>query len=496
MTELVCQTCGARPFGLLEVFKEGDICGKKCKGYLVDVAPTIIVEEENETAMPLPVLSVPSLFESENAVREVLGDRPPTNRELAVSKAQTVLVKDQAGKQVYQEELDEIRSLFADLGSIHRPERGFPDMAKARDKHKGQFFTSPIVGELIWALVQPPENSRVLESCIGSGNLIADPSSCYVTGIDVDKEAVTVARALLGSEHCIIHDEMQHHQFRGQFDLVLGNPPYSVSIRDRAQLWSHSVGWDGWGRAEIVWLEQAALAVRDEGTVVAILPVGMYDVFTPKFARWLDSKLYLVAEVILPKDEAHVFSKWPVSLYFWQRQDYHDPHPLTFEIKSLGDALTSVQEDKHLCYLWNYFHTGAIHSYDRPVVIKSWHKEEKIARTLELSEEGEDVVSLRISNGGLLLVPHSVMAQAILNLIQLEMGNRFDHKREIHLWLWEELLHEPPLLAIGKITRMFYTYGVGFEVESASLSWLKKRYRWWRRQVFKIPRVILQVGES
>jgi hypothetical protein len=72
----------------------------------------------------------------------------------------------------------------------------------------------------------------------------------------VDRDAVTVARALLGDARYLVVDEFQHHRLDGQFELVLGNPPYSLRLRDRRRFWQ-PVGWDAWGRAEALWLEQA-----------------------------------------------------------------------------------------------------------------------------------------------------------------------------------------------------------------------------------------------
>ncbi len=508
---LRCSKCGNVALGFAS---EGDRCfsGKgrnRCNGLLLafEDAP-----QKKPVEVPAPTVpeqpAVPVLVEVEShALPEANGyhdvdelvdaapvslDGPLADRRAAVKLARQVMEDRKAGKVPSAETLETIRSLFRDLGSIYRPERGFPDMARAREKHRGQFFTSTAVGRLIWDLACPPDGVRVLESSIGSANLIPYPDRCFVTGIDVDRESVIVSRALLGPNHCVIVDELQHHKFREQFDVVVGNPPYSVSVRDRAKLWARSVGWDGWGRAELVWLEQAALAVTKPGLVAAVLPVGVYETMTPRFVDWLEGHMHLVAEVILPRREAHVFSQWPVSLYLWVAGAPRS-ETITLECPSLSGWLDSPEAQDLRGRLGRLLEGLCPKKHEGPLVIRPYQPvKEKRAGDAVLPEAEVDHVLVRVVNGRLKLVPNGLGAQAKLALIRLEMGERYDRKQEKHIWEWDELLQGPALLSIGKVMYRLWLYGVGADVDGPSRRWLVRRHKWFKRQVANVPRWVFR----
>ncbi|MGQ9573579.1 MAG: hypothetical protein ACUVV3_10445, partial [Dehalococcoidia bacterium] len=349
---LVCERCGQAAMGL---WADGDPCpNRRCGGRLAaQGAPSILGPAEApdgnghdgvgaalEATVPLLVPLPPSRdgegeTETPEAAEEPLlpppdGD-PLAGRVYAVRLARQVVERRRRGEGVEHEVLAEIRRRFVDLGAIYRPPSGVFNIQRAREQHRGQFFSNPAIGRLLFRLLQPPQGARVLESCVGIGNLIAEPDRVRVTGIDVDRDAVTVARALLGDRHCLVVDEFQHHRFDGQFALVLGNPPYSLRLRDRRRLWQH-VGWDGWGRAEALWLEQAFLAVARPGVVAAVLPANALEALEPTVVRWVEGKGRLLARIDLPA-EAHASSDWPTALFVWvvgtefDGPAYHDRAP-------------------------------------------------------------------------------------------------------------------------------------------------------------------------
>lgn len=486
-----CNQCGSVPFW----GQVGQVCSqKRCKGLLVkedqDVEVSAVPENlpddgSGDDSSLLPEEVAAPHGEAAGVWRDEEG---LALRSKAVRLAKQVLEKEQQGEDASEDELTDILHHFVDLGSVYRPARGFPDMARARDQHKGQFFSHPLVGELIWALLKVPAGCRVLESCIGSANLIGDPSSCFVTGIDSDRDAVVVARALLGRGHLVIADELQHHQFREQFGLVVSNPPYSVRVRDRAKLWGWSVGWDGWGNAEQVWLEQAALAVEPGGFVAALLPVGFQEMLSDQFKERLTTKLSLVAEILLPRDEAHVFSTWPVSLYLW----YAGPlswSSTVIECHSIQDWLQKARADQNvvpgLAPLLNW----PEQQHQGPVAVKAWRPVQEKQRTIE-HLAAEEFVVVRVADGKLRLVPSGVQAAAKMKLLRLEWGNRYDRKLEEHLWHWDELVAQAPLRSIGPVMGLLKNAGLEVRVEAQAKTWLKRRARWYRRQMVRFPRWI------
>jgi hypothetical protein len=258
---LVCERCGQAAMGL---WADGDPCpNRRCGGRLTTQTQAggtcrdVVCPDGDghdgvgaalEATVPLLVSLPPSRdgeaeTETPDAAEEPL--LPPPDHDLlagrayAVRLARQVVERRRRGEAVEPEVLAEIRSRFVDLGAIYRPPSGVFNIQRAREQHRGQFFSDPAIGRLLFRLLQPPQGARVLKSCIGIGNLIAEPDRVRVTGIDVDRDAMTVARALLSDGHCLIVDEFQHHRFDGQFELMLGNPPYSLRLRDRRRLWQH-----------------------------------------------------------------------------------------------------------------------------------------------------------------------------------------------------------------------------------------------------------------
>ena len=512
-TLLVCERCGQAAMGL---WADGNACpNRRCDGRLVAQAG---VDGHNDAGTGLeatvPVVKVtPSSRDSEGE-RETLGAppeiddvlRPPPDHDLvacrayAVRLARQVVERRRRGEAIEPDVLAEIRCRFVDLGAIHRPPSGLFNIQRAREQHRGQFFSNPAVGRLLFRLLDPPEGARVLESCVGIGNLIAEPERVRVTGTDVDRDAVTVARALLGNGHCLVTDEFQHHRFDARFELVLGNPPYSLRLRDRRRLWRH-VGWDGWGRAEALWLEQAFLAVTRPGVVAAVLPANALETLEPTVVRWIEGKGRLAACVDLPTD-AHASSDWPTALFAWVVGTEFDGPTYRDRLATLDDkAIASLlgrwpanQGDVLLACrsAWReWVEQRHLAGDDGPVVIQPWtppSRQERKQRADDLPLMEGDVVVARVANGRMRLVPNGWAAQAKLALLDEETGTRYDRKREVHISLWRELVERPPLLGLEEVTERLHCYGMEVAIDGQSERWLDRQRRWYERQVAPLSR--------
>ncbi len=514
-TLLVCERCGQAAMGL---WADGNACpNRRCDGRLVAQAG---VHGHNgagtglEATVPLVEATPPSLdgegeaealdASPEPEVDDVL--LPPPDHDLvagrayAVRLARQVVERRRRGEAIESNVLAEIRRRFVDLGAIHRPPSGLFNIQRAREQHRGQFFSNPAIGRLLVQLLDPPEGARVLESCIGIGNLIAEPERVRVTGTDVDRDAVTVARALLGAGHCLVADEFQHHRFDAQFELVLGNPPYSLRLRDRRRLWQH-VGWDGWGRAEALWLEQAFLAVTRPGVVAAVLPANALETLEPTVVRWIEGKGRLASCVDLPTG-AHASSDWPTALFVWVVATDFDGPTYRDRLTTLDDdAVASLlarwpadQGDVLLaCQLaWRArVEQRRLAGNDRPVVVQPWtppSREERRQRAEDLPLVERDVVLACVANGRMLLVPNGWAAQAKLALLDEEMCSRYDRKREVHISLWRELVERPPLLGLEEVTERLHCYGMEVAIDGQTERWLDRQRRWYERQMAPLSR--------
>jgi hypothetical protein len=524
---LVCDHCGQTAMGL---WADGDPCpNRHCRGLLTAQtqpevrrgAPTRPGEDGHdgsgdvlETTAPLLAGAPPPTDgegedETLDAGPELEVEElvlPPPDHDLlagrayAVRLARQVVERRRRGEAIEPGVLAEIRRRFVDLGAIYRPPSGVFNIQRAREQHRGQFFSNPAIGRLLFRLLEPAEGARVLESCVGIGNLIAEPDCVRVTGIDVDRDAVTVARALLGDGHCLVVDEFQHHRFDGQFELVLGNPPYSLRLRDRRRLWQH-VGWDGWGRAEALWLEQAFLAVARPGVVAAVLPANALEALEPTVVRWVEGKGRLLARIDLPA-EAHASSDWPTALFIWVVGT-------AFEGATYRDGLPSLEDNTTASLLARWpasqldlltacrsawretVDQRRLTGEDGPVVVRPWTppaRQERRQRVDNLPLVDSDVVLARMANGRLWLVPNGWAAQAKLALLDEEMGTRYDRKREVHISLWLELVEKPPLLGLEEVVERLHCYGIEAVIDRQSERWLARQRRWYERQMAPLSR--------
>jgi hypothetical protein len=519
---LVCEDCGQAAMGL---WADGDPCpNRRCGGRLTAQATQTILgaiagaPDGNghdgagaplEATVPLVVLAPPSRDgEGEAEIPEAAEEPllPPPDGDLlagrayAVRLARQVVERRRRGEAIEHDVLAEIWRRFVDLGAIYRPPAGVFNIQRAREQHRGQFFSNPAIGRLLFRLLQPPQGARVLESCVGIGNLIAEPDRVHVTGVDVDREAIAVARALLGDAHCLLVDEFQHHRFDGQFEAVLGNPPYSLRLRDRRRFWQH-VGWDGWGRAEALWLEQAFLAATRPGVVAAVLPANALEALEPTVVRWVEGKGRLLARIDLPP-EAHASSDWPTALFVWVVGTEFDGATYRDRMSSLDDGaiagLLARWPAGQLDLLagcrspWREaIERRRLAGEDGPVVVHPWTapaRQERRQQTEDLPLVDSDVVLARVADGRLRLVPNGWAAQAKLALLAEEMGTRYDRKREVSISLWQELVERPPLLGLEDVAERLRCYGAEVALDGQSERWLARQRRWYERQMAPLSR--------
>ncbi|MDP2949780.1 MAG: hypothetical protein Q8P22_09625 [Chloroflexota bacterium] len=522
---LVCERCGQAAMGL---WAHGDPCpNRRCGGLLTtQIQPEVtrgaaarpdgdghdgpgdVLESTVPLLAPLPpsrdgegeTLDAGPEPEVEELVLPPPDHHFLAGRAYAVRLARRVVERRRRGETNEPDVLAEIRRRFVDLGAIYRPPSGVFNIQRAREQHRGQFFSNPAIGRLLFRLLQPPQGTRALESCVGIGNLIAEPGRVCVTGIDVDRDAVTVARALLGDGHCLVLDEFQHHRFDGKFELVLGNPPYSLHLRDRRRLWQH-VGWDGWGRAEALWLEQAFLAVARPGVVAAVLPANALEALEPTVVRWVEGKGRLLVCIDLPP-EAHASSDWPTALFIWvvgaefSGPAYRDRMP-SLDDGAIADLLArwpSSQLDLLAACRSAWQETveqRRLTGDDGPVVVRPWTqpaRQERRQQADGLPLVDQDVVLARIVDGRLRLVPNGWAAQAKLALLDEEMGTRYDRKREVYIKLWQELLERPPLLGLEDVAERLRCYGTEVAIDGQSERWLTRQRRWYERQMAPLSR--------
>ncbi len=128
---------------------------------------------------------------------------------------------------------DPLRSIRS-LGSQKEKIQNMGQLAEARKKHLGQFFTPDNVAAFMWSLVSHLPIHNICDTSIGSARLLqfADPQKHRLFGVDVHADTVNTVKQVVeeaGFDCEIICSGMESIHPRG-FDLSLINPPFSVHL--------------------------------------------------------------------------------------------------------------------------------------------------------------------------------------------------------------------------------------------------------------------------
>ncbi len=183
-------------------------------------------------------------------------------------------------------------------------ERFFTDLFKG--KH-GQYFTPRPLVELVTELAGVRAGDRVLDPTCGSGGFLvaAGTRGADAEGIEVDPDLAALARlnvALHGANpRAVTRADFFASEPEQAYDVVLANPPFSVSITDPAVLSRHNVGKDRVS-SDVLFLRAAMRWVRPGGRIATIVPWSV--VSSPGLAavrEELDAHCVREAVVSLPE---------------------------------------------------------------------------------------------------------------------------------------------------------------------------------------------------
>jgi type I restriction-modification system DNA methylase subunit len=179
----------------------------------------------------------------------------------------------------------------------------------------GAFFTPTHVAKFIWQIITPrlPSNPKVLEPSVGSGVFLEHaPTDAEITALELDKTSAKVTSILYPNTEVIEGNALIHDR-RNYYDLVVGNPPYGVSVQfpdtgeDWASLGKPSKGVRK-GKSEVAFIELAIKAVKPGGYIAFVLPKGIsYANYAAKLRQLMYETCWQVATIFLPGETfAHV----------------------------------------------------------------------------------------------------------------------------------------------------------------------------------------------
>ncbi|MBX6361808.1 MAG: N-6 DNA methylase [Acidobacterium ailaaui] len=176
----------------------------------------------------------------------------------------------------------------------------------------GAFFTPPHVARFMWQILTPrlPANPRVLEPSVGSGVFLEHaPEGSEITAIEIDKTSATVTELLYPRANVILGDALMHGR-RDYYDLVIGNPPYGVSVKFGAgDEWTLTKKKGEYsGKSEVAFIELAIKAVKPGGYIAYVLPKGIgFANYAAKLRKLMHETCWQVATIMLPGETfAHV----------------------------------------------------------------------------------------------------------------------------------------------------------------------------------------------
>ncbi|MCA9489194.1 MAG: N-6 DNA methylase [Myxococcales bacterium] len=166
-------------------------------------------------------------------------------------------------------------------------ERFFADLFKGR---RGQFFTPPAIGRWLVEQLRPREGEVVLDPTCGSGGLLVHAAGhgATVRGMDIDPRLVRLARVNLAS--CGVPARVERADFFAAepepVDVLIANPPFSVSVDDPATLAAYRLA-AGRSRvaSDVLFTEALGRWVRPGGRAGVVLPWSVVGNATWREAR-------------------------------------------------------------------------------------------------------------------------------------------------------------------------------------------------------------------
>lgn len=170
------------------------------------------------------------------------------------------------------------------LGSLDPGVAHQGELAEARARHLGQFFTPDDVARYMWSFVEhfnPDRKVSILDNSIGSGRLLqfADPQRHSIYGVDVHEPAISACQTAFeaaGFTVSLKHAGMQDIQPYG-FDIALINPPFSIHLESPHLFPFSCTTWGRYGANTSTLSHEYALAqaLNAARIVVALLPATM-----------------------------------------------------------------------------------------------------------------------------------------------------------------------------------------------------------------------------
>lgn len=166
----------------------------------------------------------------------------------------------------------------------------------------GQFFTPAIICDFISDILEPKDNSSILEFSCGNGvfinSLLNKNKSLNITGIEIDPDLAKICKLCYPETNIICDDALTHiKECENKYDYVIGNPPFGLKI-------NHIEGFTkAKSKSEEYFVEMAVRALKDGGEAILIVPDGILaNACYRSLREWMLGECYYLSTISLPPE--------------------------------------------------------------------------------------------------------------------------------------------------------------------------------------------------
>ena len=173
----------------------------------------------------------------------------------------------------------------------------------------GQFFTPREIVDFMLAIIKPRRGEKLLDPACGTGGILVAASKMLnpndLHGMELNNAIAEVAGLNVdlhgGKAENVANINTLLDFTEGLYDVIVANPPFSVSIRDDYERFELSRR--GKIKSEIAFIERIHSLLRPGGRAAMIVPDGLLSNITSKYVReWLMDQFRLDAVISLPAD--------------------------------------------------------------------------------------------------------------------------------------------------------------------------------------------------
>ena len=215
---------------------------------------------------------------------------------------------------------DEIYNSYTGIGGLHGLNYvdygNYHDFSEAKKEiEQGQFFTSDALCAWVMDCLRPDNKDKIADLTCGKGSFFNHcPVESNLFGCEIEINSYTIASRLFPKAHVRLND-MRAYSSRVGFDMVIGNPPYNISIKYNGKKMS----------SQTVYILKAAELLSPGGLLAVIVPETFFGESTPKAEnkRIYDVFNHVVQLSLDPNAFAYLgVRNFPTKLLILQRRAY------------------------------------------------------------------------------------------------------------------------------------------------------------------------------